>query len=396
MDTLNLGVAGLGRGFVLSLPALRAHPAIKLAGAFDLRADARARFAAEFGSTDHASLGSLLADQTIDAVYVATPHQFHAEQTIAALEAGKHVLVEKPMATSISECVQMVRAAQAAERVLVVGPSHGFDEPVRKAAELVASGRFGAVRMVTALNFTDFMYRPRRLEELDSSRGGGVVFSQASHQIDIVRRIVGQPVASIRAFATNWDTARPSEGAYSTLMTFVGNAAASLTYSGYAHFDSDELVGWISELGQDKDPDDYGRARRNLASLSYEDEMCAKEARTYGRDNLVTGEAPPHHEHFGFVLVSCERADLKILPSCIEVYGDKSRERLAIAPPVIPRSAVIDEFAGGIAGDLKPVHDGVWGLETMACCAALLESARIGADVDPRRIVKDNLEKVEV
>ncbi|MFX8719861.1 gfo/Idh/MocA family oxidoreductase, partial [Acinetobacter baumannii] len=83
------------------------------------------------------------------------------------------------------------RAAEDAGRFLIVGPSHGFDEPVRSAATLIASGRFGRVRMVTALNFTDFLYRPRRPAELETSRGGGVVYSQAAHQVDVVRRLVG-------------------------------------------------------------------------------------------------------------------------------------------------------------------------------------------------------------
>ncbi|GAC1585736.1 MAG: hypothetical protein NVS3B5_20100 [Sphingomicrobium sp.] len=86
----------------------------------------------------------------------------HAEQVIAALRAGKHVLVEKPMATSLADCARMERASAEAGKVLVVGPSHGFDAPVQVAAELVASGKYGAVRMVTALNFTDFIFRPRR------------------------------------------------------------------------------------------------------------------------------------------------------------------------------------------------------------------------------------------
>ncbi|MEI2559271.1 Gfo/Idh/MocA family oxidoreductase, partial [Acinetobacter pittii] len=86
--------------------------------------------------------------------------------------------------------------------------------------------RYGKVRLVNAFNYTDFMYRPRRPEELDSERGGGVVYSQAAHQIDVVRRIVRQPVESVRAVAANWDASRPSEGAYSALMTFASGAAA--------------------------------------------------------------------------------------------------------------------------------------------------------------------------
>lgn len=393
MDSINLGISGLGRGFMLTLPALRAHPRIRLAGAFDPRADAVAIFAAEFDAAAHHSLESLLADPGIDAVYVATPHELHAEQVIAALCAGKHVLVEKPMATGVAQCAAMAAAADAAGKVLIVGPSHGFDEPVNVAADMVASGEYGAVRFVTALNFTDFMCRPRRPEELDESRGGGVVYSQAAHQVDVVRRIVGQPVAAIRAITQNWDENRPGDTAYSALMSFAGGAAATLTYSGHGHYDSDELVGWISELGLEKDPARYGEARRKLASLSPAEEQQAKLARTYGGGAEKNVTPAPHHEHFGFVLVSCERADLKVLPTGIEVYGDDSRDFIEIPPPQIPRAAVIEELVAAITGERAPVHDGAWGLVTMACCAAILASGRNGRDVPLATIMNDNSEK---
>src|SRR6185312_12499606 len=102
------------------------------------------------------------------------------------------------------------------------------------------------------LNYTDFLYRPRRPEELDTSQGGGALFNQAPHQVDIVRLLGGGRVKSTRAQAGRWDITRPTEGAYSALMTFESGAFASLTYSGYGHFDSDEFQGWIGEMGQAK------------------------------------------------------------------------------------------------------------------------------------------------
>ncbi|WP_281377846.1 Gfo/Idh/MocA family protein [Sphingobium subterraneum] len=390
MKHIRLGIVGLGRGFMLTLPALRAHPAVQLSAAHDLRDEALVRFESQFEATGHRTYEALLADSSVDALYIATPHELHAAQAIAALEAGKHVLVEKPMATSVGDCAAMARAAEKAGKVLMVGPSHAFDEPVRVAAELVASGRYGKVRLVNAFNYTDFMYRPRRPEELDSERGGGVVYSQAAHQIDVVRRIVRQPVESVRAVAANWDASRPSEGAYSALMTFASGAAATLTYSGYAHYDSDELLGWISELGRPKDPARYGEARKALNQLSQQDEIDAKLARTFGSASAGDPAGAPHHEHFGFVLVSCERADLKLLPTAIEVFGDERRETIPIAPPTLSRANVIEDFAASILGARPPVHDGWWGLETMACCAALLESSRIAADVKPQTIIQES------
>ena len=88
---------------------------------------------------------------------------------------------------------------------LVVGHSHSFDAPVRRLRALIASGEFGAVRMINAINYTDYLYRPRRPEELDTAQGGGAVFNQAAHQVDMVRLIGGGQVTSVRALTGAWD-----------------------------------------------------------------------------------------------------------------------------------------------------------------------------------------------
>ena len=75
---------------------------------------------------------------------------------------------------------------------MIVGHSHSFNAPVLLARALIASGRLGAVRMVHAMQYTDFLYRPRRPEELDTRQGGGVVFSQAAHQAGLFRGLVAQ------------------------------------------------------------------------------------------------------------------------------------------------------------------------------------------------------------
>ena len=172
--TVRLAVLGLGRGAVLTVPALVGHPRISLVAGCDPNADARAGF----GLPAYANAEELLARRDdFDAVYIASPHEFHARHAVLAARAGKHILVEKPMAVTLAEAAAMVAAAEAAGTVLMVGPSHGYDPPVALAAELIASGEAGAVRLIHAANFTDFLYRPRRPAELDTAQGGGVVLS---------------------------------------------------------------------------------------------------------------------------------------------------------------------------------------------------------------------------
>ncbi|MDQ2954717.1 MAG: Gfo/Idh/MocA family oxidoreductase [Pseudomonadota bacterium] len=378
---LRLGVAGLGRAFTLMLPTLSSDKRLQLVAAADTRAQARERFAADFAARAYATVEELCDDGNVEAVYVATPHQHHAKHVQIAASRGKHVLVEKPMAVTLRECQAMVAAAHRGKVQLVVGHSHSFNAPILRAREIIAGGLVGKVRMISALNYTDYMYRPRRLEELDTAQGGGVLFSQAAHQIDIVRLLGGGRVRSVRAATGSWDAARPTEGAYATFLTFEDGAFASAVYSGYGHFDSDEFSGWIGEMGLPKDRDRYGAARKALQHVSNAAEEAAlKNARSYGgRDYTPPANADPAsrlHQHFGLVLVSCERADLRPLPNGVVIYEDFVARLDAVTVPDVPRAEVIDEFYDAVIGGRPPLHSGEWALATTEVCLAMLRSAR--------------------
>src|SRR5215211_4626742 len=194
---LKLGVAGLGRGFMLMVPTLR-HPHLQVVAAADPRAESREQFVRDFGGRGYARFEDLCDDKDVEAIYIATPHQFHAENVIAAAARGKHVMVEKPMAITLAECATMIEAAERAGIRLLVGHSHSFDAPYLHAHRLISGGTYGAARMIHAMYYTDFLYRPRRPEELDTAKGGGVVFSQAAHQVDIVRLLCGGKARSVR------------------------------------------------------------------------------------------------------------------------------------------------------------------------------------------------------
>src|SRR5215813_9030001 len=224
---LRLGVAGLGRAFGVMLPTFTGDPRIALVAGTDTRPEARERFAAEFSARNCATVEELCADPAVEAIYVATPHQCHARHATLAAQHGKHLLIEKPMALTLDECGTIMNAARRSGVHIVVGHSHSFDAPVEHVRALMESGDFGRVRMINAINYTDYLYRPRRPEELDTAQGGGAVFNQAAHQVDIVRVIGGGRVASVRASTGAWDASRPTEGAYAALLAFEGGAFAS-------------------------------------------------------------------------------------------------------------------------------------------------------------------------
>jgi len=376
LPKLKIGVAGLGRAFAVMLPALVRDPRIALVGAADPRAEARAQFEADFQCKVYREVADLCADPNVDAVYVATPHQFHAAHAVAALSAGKHVLVEKPMALSLDECRAMIAAAQKAGRHLVVGHSHSFDAPIALARRIIERKTYGAVRMISALDYTDFLYRPRRPEELETASGGGVFFNQAAHQVDILRLLAGSPLKSVRCSAGAWDPKRPTEGAYSAHLAFADGAFASAVYSGYAHFDSDEFQGWIGEMGHKKDPDAYGTARKTLST----DEVLQKNSKNYGGKEY-RATAPVAHQHFGLFVVSCEKADLRPQPNGVMIYADSEQRLEKLPAPQVPRSEVIDELYGAAMQGQPPLHSGEWAMATLQACLAMLDSSRQGKEI---------------
>lgn len=384
---LRIGVIGLGRAFTLMLPTFVHDPRIKLVGATDPIAQARKQFETDFSAPSHDSVEALCADRNVQAVYIASPHQFHAEHVEIAAAAGKHILVEKPMALTLAQCTQMIDAARRAGVHLIVGHSHSFDAPILRTRQLIESGRFGKLRMITAFNFTDYLYRPRRPEELDTEAGGGVIHSQAVHQIDIVRLLAGGLVRRVRAQTGAWDAARPTEGAYSALLSFDAGVFATAIYSGYGHYDSDALMEGIGELGQTKNAGDYGAARRRLAqAVSPTEETALKAARNYGGRLYTPSTQLPSglaHQHFGPLIVSCEGADLRPTPHGIAIDTDERQHFEALPAPAIPRQEVIDELCAAVLDDKPALHSGEWARATTEVCLGILDSARRQSDSIP-------------
>lgn len=386
-DPLRIGVLGLGRAFTLMVPTFERDPRVRLVAAFDPRDGARAAFVSAFGGVAHDSAAAVCADEAVEWVYVATPHALHAGHVQLAAAHGKHVMVEKPMALTLAECDAMIDTCERAGVHLVVGHSHSYDAPVRLARELIDAGRIGTVRMVHAMQYTDFLYRPRRPEELDTSRGGGVVHSQAAHQIDIVRLLAGGRVHSVRAVVGRWDPARPTEGAYAALLTFDDGAFASVTYNGYGFYDTDLLMDGIGELGWPKPRDAHARTRARLAAVADEaQEAALKAERNFGGRLYVPAPAapPPAWQHFGPVVVSGERGDMRLTPTGVQIVDASGPSFVAAPAPAIPRSEVIDELWAVSREGRRARHDGRWSRATVEVCLALLESDRLGCELTMR------------
>ena len=112
-EPLRLGIAGLGLAGAFMIRAAAVHPHIRLCAGMDPLPRPREAFAQQFDAKAYADFSDLCRDDAVEAIYIASPHQFHASQAIAAMEHGKHVLVEKPLALTLADCDAVVDAARA-------------------------------------------------------------------------------------------------------------------------------------------------------------------------------------------------------------------------------------------------------------------------------------------
>ncbi|HEY2136486.1 MAG TPA: Gfo/Idh/MocA family oxidoreductase, partial [Xanthobacteraceae bacterium] len=223
-----LGVVGLGMAGAVMVRAAACHAGTVLRAAADPHAAPREAFARDHDARTYDDARALAEDPAVDVVYIATPHQFHAEHAILAAERGKHIILEKPMALTLADCDRIIAAVERAGVHLVVGHTHAFDPAVRQMRALIASGELGALGMLASWNYTNFLYRPRRPEELDTARGGGILFNQVPHQIDTVRLLGGGMVRSVRAQTGVLDPDRPTEGNCTAFLEFANGVPASL------------------------------------------------------------------------------------------------------------------------------------------------------------------------
>jgi phthalate 4,5-cis-dihydrodiol dehydrogenase len=375
---IGLGVAGLGMAGAVMVHAASSHRDFVLKAAADPHPMLREAFARDHNARGYSDIKALVADPAVDVVYVATPHQFHAQHAILAAEHGKHVILEKPMALTLEDCDAIITAAERAKIHLIVGHTHAFDPAVRLMREMIARGELGRLGMILSFNYTNFLYRPRRPEELDTARGGGILFNQVPHQIDTVRLLAGGVARSVRAQASVLDPTRPTEGSAAALIQFDGDVAASLVYSGYDHFDSDEWHFGISERGAPKTMA-HGAARRALAETRDEARQRT-ETFAYG---AAAGTASPHQPHFGITIVTCAQGDMRASADGVTVYDRNGRREIPLAmDDTLPgRREVLDDIRLAIRSGQAPLHDGRWGKATVEVALAIQQSAREGREI---------------
>ena len=216
------------------------------------RADAaRAEaFATEFGARRwHADWRELIADPQVEAVYIATPVRLHAEQAIAAAEAGKHILCEKPMALSVAECARMNAAAETGGVRLGVAYYRRFYPVVERVGEILRSGEIGApvvAQMNAFERFEPGPEHPRRWLLDRRQSGGGPMFDFGCHRVEVLLNLFGD-VSKVKGLASNVLFAREVEDTACALLQFERGPQAVLSVTHAARDPQDTLEIFGSE-----------------------------------------------------------------------------------------------------------------------------------------------------
>ena len=170
---LKVGILGIGVGGAEILPALESLPnEVKIVAGADIEPRVCAAFKERYPDSNvYDSAEKLCADPSVDAVWISTPNRFHSPHTIMAASAGKHVVVEKPMAISLDEGIAMVEAAEKHGVKLLAGHTMSFSTPIRAMRKVIQSGELGDVRAINIWAYTDWLLRPRTSDELDPKSG---------------------------------------------------------------------------------------------------------------------------------------------------------------------------------------------------------------------------------
>jgi xylose dehydrogenase (NAD/NADP) len=200
MTRLHWGIIGPGRIAPRVARALvdNARGELRAVASRDLER-ARAFAAAHGATTSYGSYEALLADPTIDVVYIALPNHLHAPWSIRALDAGKHVLCEKPLALSVAEVDAIAEAAARNDRIAVEAFMYLHHPQIHTALEIVGSGTLGDLQVIDATFsfFLDYPDDPR----IDPAMGGGSLWDVGCYPVSIARRIAGREPDAVAAFA---------------------------------------------------------------------------------------------------------------------------------------------------------------------------------------------------
>ncbi len=225
-------------------PALRDLSSSEFVGVSRAKSELAESFAKQFGVRKwYSDWRELIADSEIDTIYIATPVQLHASQTVAAAEAGRHVLCEKPMALNVAQCDRMIAACRANNVKLGIAYYRRFYPVVGRIKQILEAGEIGTPIVVQINAFEWFNPNPDNprswLIKKDIA-GGGPMFDFGCHRIEVLLNLFGG-IDEVKASTTNVLFDREVEDTATAMFHFEQGVSGVLTVSHAAHEPQDTL-----------------------------------------------------------------------------------------------------------------------------------------------------------
>jgi len=217
-NRIGVGLIGAGEITIEHAKAYAARNDAKIVAIADTNISAAKNASERYGVEKYyPDLKQLLLDPNVDTVDICIPHSFHAEAAIAAAEAGKHILLQKPMAISVEECDQIIRAARKARVKLMVNHNQLYYPPYQELQRLIANGDLGDVQLVRARLGIGGKYPGWRSDP--KITGGGLLFDSGVHRIYTSRFLMGE-VKSVEALADKKNPREEGEEQITVLLRF--------------------------------------------------------------------------------------------------------------------------------------------------------------------------------
>ena len=247
-----IGIIGAGNYGAEHAKAIAELDNIQIVAASRTNQEALGEFTSTYGGTGYTDYHDLLNDDAVDIVMIATPHHLHTDAAIAAAKAGKHILLEKPIAPTLEECQQIIHAVQENDVKFMVGHVNHFAPAYRVAKQMLESGEMGEVVLGLAFMQKFWMVENRREWHLDRSVGGGVWLTVGIHPLDRMTWLINSPVTSVSAqFSTRFHE-QNADDAGMVFLRYANGAAGTVVSTGYVTGASNHLTQLTCEKGMMK------------------------------------------------------------------------------------------------------------------------------------------------
>lgn len=338
---IGFGIIGCGRIAPRHAQSLVTLPPVQIVAVADIIESRAERFSKEYNAEAYQDYKKLINRMDIDIVNICTPSGLHAQMAIEAMQAGKHVIVEKPMALTLEDADRMIAISQATKRKLCVVLQNRFNAPIRDLRRLVDEGQLGKLLLGNA---TVRWYRPQEYYE-DGWHGtwamdGGALMNQSIHHIDALQWMMGQ-AESVFAYTATLAHQIEAEDVGVAVVRFQGGTLATIEGSTLTF--PENLEGSITLFGE------HGSVKVGGTALNRKVFWKVDGQLEHEREMLTREQVDP--------------------PS---VYGTSHK-------------AVIEDMIAAIQEDRDPLTTGIEARKSVALVLAIYESSRTGQAIDMTR-----------